>query len=486
MREIGILMHISSLPSEYGIGSLGKPAFDFIDFLNKSGVNRWQVLPIGPTGYGNSPYQPTSTFAGNPYFIDLEILNKSNLLTSDELKSARYSCSTVDYSRLYVTRLDLLRHAFNRFEPDDEYDRFCKSNSHWLNDFADYTAIKLHQNNNAWQNWENDRLRMHHADSIKEFELQHKEEIDFYKFLQYEFFIQWKSLREYANSNGVRIIGDIPIYVSADSSDVWSNSSEFRLDQNHKPKSVAGVPPDYFSPTGQLWGNPLYDWDKMKENGYKWWIDRIRKSLELFDTIRIDHFRGLESYWAVPAGDTTAQNGTWIKGPGISLFNAIREKIGTVDIIAEDLGTITDEVRALLRDSGYPGMKVLQFAFSRGYESDYLPFHHVPNCVCYTGTHDNDTLIGWLGTVSDYDRQYIFRFTRTDNIKECAEAIIDIAWASEANLTIVPMQDLLGLGSEGRMNTPSYPDGNWCWKMNGGYPESLIESIKERNETYFR
>lgn len=486
MRKSGILLHLSSLNGSFGIGTLGKESYDFIDFLKQSGVSCWQMLPIGPTGFGDSPYQPFSTFAGNPYFISPELLFEDGLIDNAALSSIERDAAQVDYCDLYNGAFDLLRTAFENFEPSDDYHSFVCREWYWLNDYALFMALKAANDNQSWEDWLPSH-RMRDFDAIRAFEDTNRREIDFWKFVQYEFFKQWFALKDYAEQNGIELIGDLPIYVALDSADVWSHPEQFQLDDERHPKAVAGCPPDYFSKTGQLWGNPLYDWEAMKCDGYSWWVSRIKHQSRMFDRLRIDHFRGFEAYWSVPAGDETAENGCWVKGPGIELFDAIKRVVGDIPIIAEDLGIITDEVRALLKQTGYPGMKVLEFAFTKGYNSDYLPFNHVENCICYTGTHDNDTLLGWLSAESEENLEYIYRYTHTDSLTDCVNSIIDLAWSSRAKLCVVPMQDLLCLNSDARMNTPSVSEGNWTWRLpSNALTEELKTRLVELKETFFR
>lgn len=486
MRKSGILLHISSLRGKFGIGTLGQEAYDFIDFLKDSGVTCWQMLPIGPTGFGDSPYQPFSTFAGNPYFISPELLFKDDLIDAKALESMESTAPCVDYCDLYNSIFVMLRDAFSNFQPTDDYNSFCCREGYWLNDYALFMALKTANGNQAWENWQASQ-RLHDPDALRAFEEENKRDVDFWRFVQYQFFKQWNALKAYAAEKGIELIGDLPIYVALDSADVWSRPEQFQLDTDRRPKAVAGCPPDYFSKTGQLWGNPLYDWDTMKKDGYSWWIQRIGHLSRMFDRLRIDHFRGFEAYWSVPASDDTAENGAWVKGPDFELFEEIKKSIGDIPIIAEDLGVITDDVRALLKQTGYPGMKVLEFAFTKGYNSDYLPFNHVENCICYTGTHDNDTLLGWLSAESKDNLDYIYRYTHTKDLTSCVNAIIDLAWSSRAKLCVVPMQDLLCLDSSARMNTPSVRQGNWTWRMpSNALTDELKTRLVELNETFFR
>ena len=474
-----------SLRGSYGIGTLGHEAKEWIDFLAKSGVHHWQILPIGPTGFSNSPYQPFSSFAGNPLLISPDLLAEDGLLTRAECTCWHLDKGKVDYDRVYRFADEALRTAFSRFTESEDYRAFCAAQA-WLDDYALFMAAKEANGQAAWYEWEAG-LRLHQREALERCRGEWARKIRFHKFVQYEFYRQWQALHDYAKKRKVSLIGDMPIYVALDSADAWAEPEQFQLDENHKPVAVAGCPPDYFSEDGQLWGNPLYDWEAMRRDGYRWWWARFRHAAALFDGIRIDHFRGFASYWSVPAGAKTAKSGMWIPGPGMDLFRHAAGEIGDCKIIAEDLGIITDEVRDLLKQSGFPGMSVLQFAFVKGKISEYLPFRQRENSVCYTGTHDNDSLLGWLSTLDDETKKYAYRYTRTSSDPDCADALIDMAWSSPAALCVVPLQDLLHLGSEARINTPSVCQGNWEWRMpRGALTEALSESIAERNETYFR
>lgn len=490
MRESGILMHITSLPSPYGIGTMGKAAYEFADFLSAAGQKLWQILPITPTGYGDSPYQTFSTFAGNPYLIDLDRLSEDGLLSPEDYENCWWGENEeqVDYALIYQSRFPVLRLAYLRFcrEIPAEYEAFCRENAPWLEDYALFMALKNEHDGRPWFEWE-DPLKFRRADAMRQAARLHQTETGFWKFLQFEFYTQWNRLKEYVNEQGIRLIGDIPIYVALDSADVWANPQMFELDEDLSPVEVAGCPPDYFSATGQLWGNPLYNWAYCKETKYDWWVRRIASAASCYDIIRIDHFRGFESFWAIPGGDETAVNGKWKKGPGIDLFQQIEEVLGKVPIIAEDLGMITDPVRELLKETGFPGMKVLEFAFSAGYESDYLPHRQIQNCVCYTGTHDNDTLAGWLSSLTQEDLEYVLDYIRCGDPANAVWAMIAQAWASPADRAITTMQDLLGLGSEARMNTPSQPAGNWSWRMKPGQlTEGLAKRLQKLTALYWR
>ena len=472
-RENGILMPIASLPGKYGIGTLGKEAYKFVDTLDASGVGYWQILPLGPTGYGDSPYQSFSTFAGNPYFIDLEKLIEMGLLKKSECDACDFGDNDnyINYEKIYRSRFDLLRKAYER--SDIEYNRdfvaFEHDNAFWLEDYALYTAIKDSLGGVAFIEWD-ERIRRREESALSEYREKCADEIMFCKFMQYMFNLQWTQLKSYANERGIRFIGDIPIYVAFDSADTWANPELFQFDSNGYPTAVAGCPPDAFAPSGQLWGNPLYDWDYHAKTGYAWWIKRIKNCFKLYDMVRIDHFRGFDEYYSVPYGHDTAEFGTWKKGPGIELFNVIREKLGDLPMIAEDLGFLTESVRELVEVSGYPGMKVLQFAFDSREDSDYLPHNYGPNSVVYTGTHDNDTTIGWFASINPDDKKMALEYMNVVKPKETELnwALIKLAMSSVSNLCVIPMQDYLGLGGEARINRPSTLGGNWEWRMEKG------------------
>ena len=468
MRCSGILMHISSLPSPYGIGTMGKEARRFIDFLERAGQSYWQILPVCPTSYGDSPYQSFSSFAGNPYFIDLEYLCKKKLLTKEECKSFRWGKkkTSVDYGVLYESRYALLRLACARFrkkEPAD-FKEFCKKEADWLFDYALFMALKDANGGAAWFTWEKD-LKTRQPEALEQAVRLYADDIYFYEMLQYLFFAQWRKLKAYAKRKGIRIIGDVPIYVAGDSADVWANPKQFYLDENLDPIDVAGCPPDAFSKDGQLWGNPLFRWDVMKQDGYAWWTKRIAAMAKLYDVVRIDHFRGFDSYYAIPAGETTARNGEWRRGPGMDLFKALEKKLGRLNIIVEDLGFLTPSVLQLVKDSGFPGMKVIQFAFDSREGSNYLPHTYTEHCVVYTGTHDNDTLLGWMKSAPKESVKFAKEYLNLTKEEGYNWGMMRGAWSSVGALAIVPMQDLLGLGSKGRMNTPATLGGNWQWRM---------------------
>lgn len=480
-------MHISSLPSRYGIGTFGEEAYRFVDFLRKARQTYWQVLPLCPTGYGDSPYQSFSAFAGNPYFIDLDILWREGLLNKQDYDGYFWGADNgnVDYGTLYENRFRVLRTAFENFENNvpDDFQKFEDENSCWLEDYADYCAIKQKFGGKPWQQWDGP-IKRRDAGALNEVKNELKREIFFYKFLQYEFSKQWNALKDYANERGIKIIGDIPIYAAMDSADVWAHPSLFINDDLHFTE-VAGCPPDAFCEDGQVWGNPLYDWDAMASDGYSFWCDRLAHSSKLYDITRIDHFRGFDSFFGIPAGETTAKNGEWHKGPGISFFKTVEEKLGKLNIIAEDLGFLTDSVRKLLRESGFAGMKVLQFAFD-SYDSDYLPHKYGKNCVVYTGTHDNDTVLGWFENASENERAFAERYMHIRKGDEKNWSMMACAAASVADTAIFMMQDILGLSSEARMNRPAVLGGNWTWRMKTAADDVLAEKLGIMTATYGR
>ncbi len=487
MRTSGILMPIFSLPSPYGIGTFGKEAYRFVDFLEKAGQSHWQILPINPTNYGDSPYQSFSSFAGNPYFIDLDILIEKGLLEERELKAFDFGedDETVDYGKLYQNRLPILRIAASRFKANSSYNKFIKQNAYWLDDYALFMALKNARGDIAWSEWEKP-LKKREEEAIKSARKQYKEDIDFYRFVQFEFDEQWQALKKYANSKGVDIIGDIPIYVALDSADVWANPSQFLLDKNLNPKKVAGCPPDAFSADGQLWGNPIYNWKAMKESGYAWWKGYLGFAMKRYDLTRIDHFRAFESFYAIPYGDETAKNGRWIKGPDMELFDAVKAEFGeNLPIIAEDLGFLTPAVFKLLKNTGFPGMKVLQFAFDTREESDYLPHNYERNCVVYTGTHDNDTIMGWLETAAPSDVEMARRYLNYPQDAGFNWAMMKAAMMSVADRCILMMNDIIGLGSEARINTPSTLGGNWRWRIKGECINDWLATVVRENTALY-
>ena len=471
MRNSGVLMHITSLPGPYGVGTMGKSAYAFVDFLKESGQSFWQILPLSPTGYGDSPYQSYSTFAGNHYLIDLDRLVEEGLLKEEEISHIEWHRNPlkVDYGLLYNNRLAVLRLAYQRFTGGEDFDIFCRENSNWLSDFSLYLALKDKTGSKAWYQWE-DGLKYRNPDAIWQARQELKEQIRFYSFVQYLFHRQWTQLRAYAHENGISIIGDVPIYVPLDSVDVWSNPELFQLDETLAPTAVAGCPPDAFSEDGQLWGNPLYRWDRMKNDGYSWWLRRMAAAGELYDVIRLDHFRGFESYWSVPYGDATARGGKWVLGPGMDFVNAIKNGLPHLKLIAEDLGFLTQEVLDLRDDSGFPGMKVLGFAFDSREPSEYLPHTYIANTVCYTGTHDNMTTRQWFDTADADAVAYAKDYMHLDENEGLVWGTIRTAMSSVSDLCVVPMQDFLDLGAEGRMNFPgTMTDCNWTWRAGEGY-----------------
>lgn len=480
-RSSGILMHITSLPGPYGIGTMGREAEKFIAFLKRAGQSWWQILPLGPTGFGNSPYQSYSTFAGNPNLIDLEDLLDEGLLKPKELEKLNFGRfpDRVDFPRLEKAKQQVLRMAFrrSRWRFNRPLRQFAERERRWLKDYALFMALKTEYSGASWQTWP-EALRIRDPQALEAAEKKLKREIDYWIFVQYIFDRQWTRIRKTAAANGIGIIGDVPIYVSTDSADTWASPELFLLDEERNPLVVAGCPPDGFSDTGQLWGNPIYDWPRHEADGYAWWIERVRRHGELFDKTRIDHFRGFESYWEIPAGETTAINGRWVKGPGMKLFEAINKAIGNLDIIAEDLGFLTPEVHAFREASGFPGMKVLQFAFDVREESDYLTHLYDKHCVVYTGTHDNNTVRGWLDTVRVPDMIHACRYLSLTRDEGLNWGFIRGAWSSVGNLAIAQMQDFLDLDSDARMNIPStVGDHNWSWRM---LPNQLTEELADR------
>ena len=490
MRTCGVLMPISSIPSRFGIGGFSKEAYDFVDFLEKAGQTYWQILPLGPTGYGDSPYQSFSTFAGNPYYISLDKLIEEGLLTEEECEAKEYGSNPdyVDYEKIYFSRFQLLELAFERADVknDNAYAAFVKENESWLKDYAMYMAVKDSLGGIAWIEWDED-IRLRKPQAMTSYEKKLEKEIACYCYQQYLFAKQWDELKAYANKKGVQIIGDIPIYVAFDGADAWANPELFQLNEENIPVAVAGCPPDAFSETGQLWGNPLYRWDYHAKTGYAWWIKRMAHCFKLYDMVRIDHFRGFDEYWAIPYGDPTAVNGRWEKGPGYDLFDALKKALGNRPVIAEDLGFLTPSVLKLVKKTGYPGMKILQFAFDSREESDYLPHNYPNNCVVYTGTHDNDTVNGWIPAMSRKDLAFAKKYIGVKKTKDICSNLIRIAFASVADTAIIPIQDYLELGSEARINTPSTLGGNWEWRLDAeSCDDALAKRMDELAQIYGR
>lgn len=465
-RVAGILLPLFSLPSDQGIGTLGKSAYDFVDFLAKASQSYWQLLPLTPTSYGDSPYQSFSSFAGNPYFIDLELLVEEGFLKKEDLPSKTNEDARIDYGQIYESREKVLKIAYrNGFARlNNDLLKFKEGNS-WLEDYSLFMALKKHFNMVSWQDWPDIDIIKRKKESIDYYKQLLKEDIEYYQFVQLLFYKQFNDLKEYAHKNGISLIGDLPIYSALDSADVWANSSQFQLDENLHPKSVAGVPPDYFSKEGQLWGNPLYDWEMMKENGYKYWIERVAGTSKLYDVIRIDHFRGFESYWSVDAKETSAKNGKWQKGPGYPFVKVIRDWFNEVQFIAEDLGEITEEVHKLIEDSTFPGMRVIEFGMDPKKDNCNRPCHYDKNIVCYPGTHDNVPLMGWFKSASKEEVQYCKKYFKLDRKEGYNWGVIRGGMSSSANLFVAQMQDYLALDEESRTNTPSTCGDNWSWRL---------------------
>ncbi|MBQ5660940.1 MAG: 4-alpha-glucanotransferase [Lachnospiraceae bacterium] len=494
-RTSGILLSITSLPSPYGIGCFSKEAYRFVDWLKEAGQCYWQILPLGPTSYGDSPYQSFSTFAGNPYFIDLEELVKEGVLTKEECDSADFGADVndIDYEKLYKNRYPLLRKAYERsnISLNPDYQKFLEANNWWLSDYALFMALKDRFEGKPWTEWPED-IRFRYGYSMDYYREELYFDIEFQQYLQFKFTQQWGALKAYANSNGVQIIGDIPIYVAMDSADAWANPELFQLDENNVPLAIAGCPPDGFSAIGQLWGNPLYRWDYHRNTGYAWWMSRLWYCFNMYDVVRIDHFRGFDEYFSIPYGAETAKGGHWEQGPGMSLFNRMKEVLGDRAVIAEDLGYMTDTVKQLVADSGFPGMKVLEFAFDSrdtGNASDYLPHNYDKNCVAYTGTHDNETLTGWFKNISDEERtmarDYLNDYHSLD--EEIYWNIINLVMRSHADLCIIPMQDYLGYDNSARMNQPSTVGINWRWRITEEeMPEKLQKDIRTLTRRFGR
>lgn len=489
-RESGILMHISSLPNDFGIGSFGREAYKFVDFLVEGGQKYWQILPLGHTSYGDSPYQCFSAFAGNPHFINLDVLCEKEYLRKEDYNGKNFGNDkeNVDYALIFNLRNEILEVAYNNFKKKEnsEFEIFKERNSFWLDDYSTYMAIKESFGLKSWREWEDEAIKNREPKALREYKAKLNERIEFYNFLQFEFFNEWYSLKQYANEKGIEIIGDLPIYVADDSADMWSNPKNFKVDEDNVLKVVAGCPPDAFAVTGQLWGNPIYNWQAMEEEGFSWWILRVKESLKLYDMIRIDHFRGFESYYEIPYGHDTAEHGVWVKGPGIKLFNKIKEALGDVNVIAEDLGFMTQEVIDFRNETGFPGMKVLEFGFG-GEDSTDLPHNYTLNSVAYTGTHDNDTVLGWFDSISDEEREKAVKYLKLDQEEGISFGCIRGIWSSVSRLSVATMQDLLELGTEARMNIPSTLGGNWQWRMKeGSLTPELAKRLKDITKLYGR
>ncbi len=494
-RTAGILLSVSSLPGRFGIGCFSKSAYDFVDWLKEAGQTYWQILPLGPTSYGDSPYQSFSTFAGNPYFISLDELIEEGVLTEKECKNADFGkkADDIDYEKIYKKRYPLLRKAYerSRVSENPDYVRFVEENRWWLSDYALFMAVKDRFEGTPWTEWAEDiRLRWQNAMDYYRRELYY--DIEFQQYLQYKFFSQWRRLKAYANEKGIRIIGDIPIYVAMNSADAWAHPELFQLDENNVPTAVAGCPPDGFSADGQLWGNPLYRWDYHQNTGYGWWMSRMWYCFQLYDVVRIDHFRGFDEYYSIPFGAENAKDGHWEKGPGIDLFRCMEQRLGRHQVIAEDLGYVTDSVRKLVRESGFPGMKVLEFAFDSrdsGSANDYLPHNYIENSVAYTGTHDNETITGWFKSITKEERQMARDYLCDQHTpaKELYKSFIALVMRSNSRMCIVPMQDYMGLDNRCRMNQPSTLGKNWKWRLvKGELSEELKEEILAVTKRYGR
>lgn len=494
-RAAGILLPITSLPSKYGIGCFSKSAYDFADWLKKAGQTYWQILPLGPTSYGDSPYQSFSTFAGNPYFISLEALIEEGVLTKEECDEADFGkrLDDINYEKMYHSRYPLLHKAYERsnISENPDYQKFLSENNWWLSDYALFMALKDRFEGVPWNEWPED-IRLRYGYSMDYYRRELYFEIEFQQYMQFKFFEQWNALKAYVNEAGIRIIGDIPIYVAMDSADAWAHPELFQLDEHNVPYAVAGCPPDGFSADGQLWGNPLYRWDYHRSTDYAWWMSRLYFCFRMYDVLRIDHFRGFDEYYSIPFGDKSAINGHWEKGPGIELFHCMERHLGKHDVIAEDLGYVTDSVRQLVRDSGFPGMKVLEFAFDSrdsGSANDYLPHNYIENCVAYTGTHDNETITGWFTSIKKEERQLARDYLCDQHTpqKLLYRSFISLVMRSSAKTCIIPMQDYMGLDNDCRTNKPSTVGINWRWRMTeDDLSDELLEEILAVTKRYGR
>ena len=502
-RAAGILLHPTSLPNKYGIGDFGTEAFEFVDFLQKSKQTYWQVLPLGQTGYGDSPYQCFSAFAGNIYLISPDKLLEAGFLTEQDLADPpEFGEGKVDFGKMIDFKLPLLKKAFENFRRTDDgqlaenFRFFCQSNAFWLEDYALFRAIKLSQDQKSWQEWD-EPLKLRQPEALEKARKELDDECFAQKFYQFAFFRQWDALKKYANEKGVKIVGDVPIFVALDSADVWCNPAQFKLNEDGSPKTVAGVPPDYFSKTGQLWGNPIYNWDNMRRDNFSWWTARVSSTLKLVDIVRVDHFRGFAASWEVPGGDETAERGEWVNVPGMELFQTLKHRIGDLPFWAEDLGVITPDVEELRDSFGFPGMRILQFAFGGDAKNLDLPHNYIKNSVAFTGTHDNDTTVGWFNSVAgqgsgrdaaqiEKEQKFCLDYLKSDG-REIHWDFVRAVWASVADTAIAPMQDLLGLGNEARMNLPASTSGNWNWQCKAGdFSDEIAERLKHLTEIYGR
>lgn len=490
IRKSGVLLHISSLPSPYGIGTLGEEAYKFVDFLSASGQGLWQILPLCPTGFGDSPYQSFSSFAGNPYFIDLPLLERDGLLKKSDYSKINWGRSEtqIDFEKIYLGRREVFSALYKNFIKDipTSFFEFCEREDYWLSDFALFMAEKDAHSGKPWTTW-SDEIKKRRPKAIEAEKEKWRTEIQFYKMLQYLFYRQWSDLKQYANEKGIKIIGDIPIYVAADSADVWASPQNFELDEDFNAKEVAGCPPDDFAKDGQLWGNPLYDWDFMKKDNYSWWVKRFSHSMRLYDVMRVDHFRGFDSYYAIPANEKTAKNGVWRQGAGIEFFNSVHESLGKMNIIAEDLGFLTPSVKNLLKETGFAGMKVLQFAFDSNNDSDYLPHNYTKNSVAYIGTHDNPTALGWFRALTDDQAEYAKNYLNLSRSEGVAWGMIRAVMACVADAAIISAQDILSLDGKARMNTPSTLGDNWQWRAKpAAFNNDIAEKLRFYTKLYNR
>jgi 4-alpha-glucanotransferase len=474
-RTSGILMHITSLPGDHGIGSMGKAAFQFVDFLAAAKQKLWQIFPLGPTGYGDSPYQTFSVFAGNPLLIDLQDLLSRGLLEAGDLDNMPANTDSVDFGAVFKEKHQVLKKAYQKFTATRNYEEFCKQNDFWLENYATFMAIKDDNDGRPWNEWERS-LKLRLTSPMQQIKQKLEKQIEYYKFLQFVFYEQWQKIQDYAHSKNIKIIGDIPIYVAFDSADAWANPEYFLFDENKQPTHVAGVPPDAFTATGQLWGNPLYDWQQMQKDGFKWWIDRFKICLQSCDIIRVDHFLGLVNYWAVPASDDTAINGKWQPARGREMLGKVLDTLGELPIIAEDLGAVTPPVEKLRDDFNLPGMKILQFAFGSGDDNPFLPHNFPENCVVYTGTHDNETTRGWYHNLPQHVKDHLHHYLQFDG-SDVAWKLIETAWHSRAVMALAPMQDFLNLDNKARMNTPGTLGGNWQWRL---LPKQLTQHLAQK------